>query len=340
MFNHAKRAAMRVFQSHQLSVHVPRFENLISFGFCPVASLRIFRSGPFADQLLFFLMAGAFKFVANSNPNYFLPPWHEFTWLTDACIPKKNYFRCFRLMSWFGGGRLFGKTNTHLQVFGKQLLVVCVQRPRGSMGRDVRMRNWSYFETKRLVGLGTKISSFCVAVCLTGLVLALNDKFPYQPHVSPSVKYIFSRDVYCNIWPWYGIIIPACSSCRFSRRPPHRHHHHHPHFFASKKNICMQKTMFQNSTYIVQQVKQTAFGSKCSQLYPRVSTVLTMLVLIPNPLVWNPHCVLNNFFPPVHHRMSTRVDHSCCENLGKNIGFDVMVQMFEIRAVDETRTWF
>jgi hypothetical protein len=67
-------------------------------------------------------------------------------------------------------------------------------------------------------------------------------------------------------------------------------------FFASKKNICMQKTMFQNSTYIVQQVKQTAFGSKCSQLYPRVSTVLTMLVLVPNPLVWNPHCVLNNFF--------------------------------------------
>ena len=32
--------------------------------------------------------------------------------------------------------------------------------------------------------------------------------------------------------------------------------------------------------------------------------------------------------------------HSCCENLGKTIRFDLMVQMFEIRGVDETRTWF
>lgn len=236
MFNHAKRAAMRVFQSHQLSVHVPRFENLISFGFCPVASLRIFRSGPFADQLLFFLMARAFKFVANSNPNYFLPPWHEFTWLTDACIPKKKLLSLFspNVLVWRWAP--FWK-NKHTFASLRQTTFGCLcATPQGLHGaRRSNAKLILFRNSKRLVGLGTKISSFCVAVCLTGLVLALNDKFPYQPHVSPSVKYIFSRDVYCNIWPWYGIIIPACSSCRFSRRPPHRHHHHHPHFFASKK---------------------------------------------------------------------------------------------------------
>ena len=48
------------------------------------------------------------------------------------------------------------------------------------------------------------------------------------------------------------------------------------------------------------------FGSRCSQLYPRVST---MFVLVPNPLVSNPHTLcFGRIFPVVHHQISKRLE--------------------------------
>ena len=51
-----KRAAMRLFQSHQLSINALRSTHLLSFGFCHVASLHISRSFHFPDHIFAFLM--------------------------------------------------------------------------------------------------------------------------------------------------------------------------------------------------------------------------------------------------------------------------------------------
>jgi len=84
-----KQAAMRLFQSHQLSVNALRSTHLLSFGFGHVVSLHISRSFRFPDHIFAFLMGCASKFAAKSNPHNFVPPLHEFIWLSDACIQIK-----------------------------------------------------------------------------------------------------------------------------------------------------------------------------------------------------------------------------------------------------------
>ena len=84
-----KRAAMRLFQSHQLSITALRSTHLLSFGFCHVASLHISRSFHFPDHIFAFLMGCASRFAAKNNPLNFVPPLHEFFWLSDACIQIK-----------------------------------------------------------------------------------------------------------------------------------------------------------------------------------------------------------------------------------------------------------
>ena len=73
-----KRAAMRLFQSHQLSITALRSTHLLSFGFCHVASLHISRSSHFPDHIFAFLMGCASRFAAKNNPLNFVPPLHEF----------------------------------------------------------------------------------------------------------------------------------------------------------------------------------------------------------------------------------------------------------------------
>ena len=73
-----KRAAMRLFQSHQLSITALRSTHLLSFGFCHVASLHISRSFHFPDHIFAFLMGCASRFAAKNNPLNFVPPLHEF----------------------------------------------------------------------------------------------------------------------------------------------------------------------------------------------------------------------------------------------------------------------
>ena len=73
-----KRAAMRLFQSHQLSINALRSTHLLSFGFCHVASLHISRSFHFPDHIFAFLMGCASRFAAKNNPLNFVPPLHEF----------------------------------------------------------------------------------------------------------------------------------------------------------------------------------------------------------------------------------------------------------------------
>ena len=84
-----KRAAMRLFQSHQLSINALRSTHLLSFGFCHVASLHISRSFHFPDHIFAFLMGCASRFAAKNNPLNFVPPLHEFFWLSDACTQIK-----------------------------------------------------------------------------------------------------------------------------------------------------------------------------------------------------------------------------------------------------------
>jgi ribonuclease HI len=73
-----KRAAMRLFQSHQLSITALRSTHLLSFGFCHVASLHISRSFHFPDHIFAFLMGCASRYAAKNNPLNFVPPLHEF----------------------------------------------------------------------------------------------------------------------------------------------------------------------------------------------------------------------------------------------------------------------
>ena len=84
-----KRAAMRLFQSHQLSITALRSTHLLSFGFCHVASLHISRSFHFPDHIFAFLMGCASRFAEKNNSLNFVPPLHEFFWLSDACIQIK-----------------------------------------------------------------------------------------------------------------------------------------------------------------------------------------------------------------------------------------------------------
>ena len=78
-----------LFQSHQLSITALRSTHLLSFGFCHVASLHISRSFHFPDHIFAFLMGCASRFAAKNNPLNFVPPLHEFFWLSDACIQIK-----------------------------------------------------------------------------------------------------------------------------------------------------------------------------------------------------------------------------------------------------------
>ena len=73
-----KRAAMQLFQSHQLLINALRSTHLLSFGFCHVSSLHISRSFQFPDHIFAFLMGCASKFASKNNPLNFVPPLHEF----------------------------------------------------------------------------------------------------------------------------------------------------------------------------------------------------------------------------------------------------------------------
>ena len=73
-----KRAAMRLFQFHQLSINALRSTHLLSFGFCHIASLHISRSFHFPDHIFAFLKGRASRFAAKNNPLNFVPPLHEF----------------------------------------------------------------------------------------------------------------------------------------------------------------------------------------------------------------------------------------------------------------------
>ena len=72
-----------------LSITALRSTHLLSFGFCHVASLHISRSFHFPDHIFAFLMGCASRFAAKNNPLNFVPPLHEFFWLSDACIQIK-----------------------------------------------------------------------------------------------------------------------------------------------------------------------------------------------------------------------------------------------------------
>ena len=63
--------------------------HLLNFGFCHVASLYISRSFQFPDHIFAFLMGCASKFATKNNLLNFVPPLHEFIWLSDARIQIK-----------------------------------------------------------------------------------------------------------------------------------------------------------------------------------------------------------------------------------------------------------
>ena len=115
-----KRAAMQLFQSHQLSINALRSTHLLSFGFCHVASLHISRSFQFPDHIFAFLMGCASKFAAKNNPLNFVPHLHEFIWLSDACIQIKWLSPTLSSpVSEIGGGCVVGEERsfTSVQMF-------------------------------------------------------------------------------------------------------------------------------------------------------------------------------------------------------------------------------
>ena len=73
-FLHSHFYTLTLLQTRVIT-HLPRF------GFCHVASLHISRSFHFPDHI----------FATQNNPLNFVPPLHEFIWLSDVCFQINGF---------------------------------------------------------------------------------------------------------------------------------------------------------------------------------------------------------------------------------------------------------